>query len=85
MISDEATDLLMTRFYETLAGGTNPSAALRDAQLWLRDLRRDDVVAFLRERQRLRSAEAIDPDRGSDAERPYAAPSFWAAFTFTGA
>ncbi|HEY6780975.1 MAG TPA: CHAT domain-containing protein, partial [Thermoleophilaceae bacterium] len=85
-ISDDATDLLMTRFYETLAGGTEPATALRDAQLWLRGLRRDDAVAFLGKRRRLRSAGTPAPaNEGSGGERPYSAPSFWAAFTFTGA
>jgi CHAT domain-containing protein/tetratricopeptide (TPR) repeat protein len=64
-VDDEATALLMARFYEMLrerersdGAGTpgTPAAALRDAQHWLRTLSRSDRDAYLANRPQLQSA-----------------------------
>lgn len=45
---DHSTALLIGRFYEGYIGsGLTPSAALRAAQLWLRDASLDDLLATL--------------------------------------
>jgi CHAT domain-containing protein len=85
-VDDEATALLMTRFYEVLAAGGEPASALRDAQLWLRDLTRKDRRAFLKQhaglRRELRSGRL---DRRSlPSRRPYQSAEYWAAFTLSG-
>jgi CHAT domain-containing protein/tetratricopeptide (TPR) repeat protein len=47
-VYDLSTALLIGRFYEGFAGGgLKPPAALRAAQLWLRDASRDDVLDAL--------------------------------------
>src|SRR5205807_2129082 len=57
-VSDRATALLMTRFYELLAERqlADPRRCLRDAQLWLRDLTRAAERRYLRGRPALRRA-----------------------------
>jgi CHAT domain-containing protein len=88
-VSDEATALLMNRFYEAIANRAPPITALRTAQLWLRGLTLEDAVAYVDRRPALRRyavtrspATTDDPD---ERDRPFAAAVFWAAFTFSGA
>ena len=45
-IDDAATALLMTRFYESLLTGGSPARALRESQLWLRDLQETEGGSF---------------------------------------
>jgi CHAT domain-containing protein len=97
-IDDVPTALLMTRFYEELFDGKGPAQALRQAQLWLRDLHEAEEAAFLaahpaleNEFQRrakqgrrpgLRSTSNMDT---AELEpRPYSDPEFWAAFVLAG-
>ncbi len=93
-VYDLATALLMTRLYEQLDAGSDPATALRAAQLWLRDLTREQRDAFLQRHAHL-AAEQTSRLRGSsrDAEvgaagpgsQPYAHPEFWAPFLAVGA
>ena len=85
-IDDFATALVMSKFYEGLFGaGMNPPAALRAAQLWLRDADGDAVERYVAGREVLRTRYR---NRGSDPESiddtPYKAPYAWAGFVFTG-
>ena len=94
-VSDYATALLMTRFYEQLAETPlEPSRALRAAQLWLRDLRYEDERTYVQRHPDLRDPQADHEaqragSRGAIgrtvSERPFATPTLWAAFIFTGA
>jgi CHAT domain-containing protein len=89
-VDDQSTALLMQRFYENLHHrGQNPADALREAQIWLRDGTRGEFGAVY---ERL-MADA--PGRfmqaytdlilaGGTDDRPYAHPSYWAAFALTG-
>jgi CHAT domain-containing protein len=46
-VDDRATALLMAKFYELhLAKGRTPSAALKEAQYWLRDATRGELLSF---------------------------------------
>jgi len=101
-VDDTATALLMQRFYANLLGHrpglTAPlskAEALREAKAWLRDLRREEVLALTAElsggidrskgakaRQPAEIADAIPP--GGDNDHPYAPPHFWAAFVLSG-
>jgi CHAT domain-containing protein len=99
-VDDEATALLMVRFYENLLGKRKgvkamaPAAALQEAKDWLRGLSR-------REAQRCAARLAAGVLRGSEGEarplgkgqtaplpageRPFAHPHYWAAFVLVGA
>ncbi len=93
-VYDLATALLMTRLYEQLAAGSDPATALRGAQLWLRELTREQRDAFLQRHPHL-AAEQTRRSRGSSREteeasagpwsRPYTHPEFWAPFLAVGA
>jgi CHAT domain-containing protein len=87
-VNDQSTELLMRRFYELYLRGDPqkglepqpPARALRLAQLWLRDLTRDELAAY----------NGADPDprqshTASRHARPYADPYYWAAFVYYGA
>jgi hypothetical protein len=101
-VDDTATALLMQRFYANLLGRRSgltapmPKAeALREAKLWLRDLRRAEALALTAQlsggiergkdaepRKPAAVAAAVPP--GGEDDRPYAAPHFWAAFVLVG-
>ncbi len=101
-VDDTATALLMQRFYANLLGRrpglTGPlskAEALREAKVWLRGLRRSEVLAVAaalsggvergkgtKARQPVKLADAVPP--GDDDDRPYAAPYYWAAFVLAG-
>jgi CHAT domain-containing protein/HEAT repeat protein len=91
-VADQATALLMGRFYELLLGPTEarPAAALRSAQRWLRDLSVAGLHSYLAGRTCPVPAQAGEALRenypaGADAgtQRPFAAPYWWAAFTLS--
>jgi len=85
-VNDLSTALLMVRFYQYHIGVLNdgkvpmsPARALREAQLWLRDLDRNQIDKFIEEylpeltgRARLRRDEI------------FTHPYYWAGFTFNG-
>jgi CHAT domain-containing protein/tetratricopeptide (TPR) repeat protein len=103
LIDDFCTMLLMERFYQLLFARSestgsmvksSPDAALRAAQLWLRDLSSDDVSAHL---VALSELPGISPDIRSeivlrkpefDAQpsrsKPFSEPYWWAGFLCSG-
>jgi hypothetical protein len=97
-VSDEASALLMSRFYELHIGRSMaPSAALREAQFWLRDATLEElsdyVTSFaaegrISENQKAELHRAIlerSPRAPQDPEaRPYSHPYYWAAFNAYG-
>jgi len=98
-VDDLATALLMTHLYQELLIRQNaPPHALREAQLWLRDLSDDEEQQFLDRHPQLtieysrRVAAGNPPGRRGNApsraqsgpERPYAHPEFWAPFIAVG-
>ena len=90
-VDDLATAILMTRFYEVLldGGGPSPSQALRRAQVWLRDLPRADIEAFIAAHPSLAGERARRRGAGHDAlpdgDPPFVDPGYWAAFIAMGA
>jgi len=86
-VNDFATALMMSRFYEELASGATPAGALRVAMLWLRDLPLDGAVTYVKDRPELRghAARAETAAGGDSVDRPFHAPSLWAAFVLSGA
>ncbi len=75
-VDDLATFLLMRDLYRRLDAGERPSIALAHAQKWLREASHERLQAQLDEMD----VTAVLPV----AERPYAAPVYWAAFILVG-
>ena len=74
-VDDEATRVLMSRFYERWKAGAPPAAALREAQEHVRGLERD-----------VRDEEATQAT-GREVRaraRPFSHPAFWAAWVLWG-
>lgn len=97
-VHDDATALLLSRFYEhAFEEGERHPAALRRAQRWLRDSNADELIRTVRrwsDERRLspknagRMIEQIgrrDRDWMRPAGPPYSGPSFWSGFVYYGA
>lgn len=79
MVEDTSARLLMEHFYTTLLSQQptiDPPTALRAAQRYLRQLRADDVAAWLKQNG------AVVPEHLADdpSARPFADPIFWAPY-----
>jgi CHAT domain-containing protein len=79
-LNDLSTMLLMERFYRAhLVEDLAPAAALREAQLWLRDATAEEL------QKRLREAILNPPgDYEWPTLKPFAHPYYWAGFIFSG-
>jgi CHAT domain-containing protein len=91
IVDDRSTALLMGRFYRNhLEIGLAFPAALREAQLWLRDVTRQELGAYYKAFVRLGADDAFAAlihlrSGGRPDDTPYANPFYWAAFIFSGA
>jgi tetratricopeptide (TPR) repeat protein len=91
-VDDEATSLLMRRFYENLlgkrAGLTKPLPkveALADAKAWLRRLDVSGVEHALAAAGLTRGSERpVRPGRAANPRRPFEHPYYWASFLLVG-
>ncbi|MEM7531567.1 MAG: CHAT domain-containing protein, partial [Chloroflexota bacterium] len=90
-VEDRATSLLMRCFYDNyLNAEMEPAQALRDAQLWLRDVTRWELGEYYESfipRLSPEDAEVYAQNmflKGDMNERPYADPYYWAGFMFHG-
>jgi CHAT domain-containing protein len=84
-VNDYATALLMTRFYELLEGGSAPGQALRDAQLWLRDLTRAEEDRYVATREALRIRRDQDRGNSGGSSGRFAGTRLWGGFSLSGA
>jgi CHAT domain-containing protein len=89
-VDDRSTALLMERFYSNhINRGMTGPAALREAQLWLRDATRKELGDYYKSLIRMTADEALKESiditvSGAPDDRPYSDPFYWAAFTFNG-
>ena len=90
-VNDVSTAILMIKFYELLGSETRPrvSVALRESQLWLRDLSVGDLLKWTAASKLLSSEhqQKIQSrySRGYKQDyQPYHAPMYWAAFCAVG-
>ncbi len=95
-VADLSTMLLMERFYQGhLDEGLSLPAALRAAQLWLRDLPAGELSESIRAARqgtgelRIPAAALMRDQIGrftalDDGERPFSHPFYWAAFILNG-
>lgn len=90
-----SSSLLMVQFYSSLKAGIAAPTALKQAQDWLREAYRDDLIKFLEDWYERQPPENRS-DRAflnteirrlrkmySDKDKPFAHPYHWAAFTIT--
>lgn len=81
-VDDDATSLLMAQFYyQLLHLGEAPDASLRNAQLWLRGARSNDIKRLTRRSTLIGAAERRQLDSSAP---PYADEGFWAGFVLIG-
>lgn len=83
-VGDDATALLMVRFYELLAGGLAPPVSLHNAQRWLATQAASNLVDYIHESSHLHLLSWPRLERAAPDERPYANPEHWAAFIHIG-
>jgi CHAT domain-containing protein/tetratricopeptide (TPR) repeat protein len=98
-VNDLSTMLLMVKFYEAhLKEGLAPAAALRKAQLWLRDVTNSELSELFAKYKltatdrptSTRMAYEVASEKFREYtlrdpnERPYAHPYYWAPFVFYG-
>ncbi len=90
-VNDVSTAILMIKFYELLGSESRPavSVALRESQLWLRDLSVGDLLKWVAASELLSSEhkEKIQNrySRGYKQDyQPYQSPMYWAAFCAVG-
>jgi CHAT domain-containing protein/tetratricopeptide (TPR) repeat protein len=89
-VDSEATALLMTKLYEEMmAVGLGPAAALRQAQIWLRELSdagreeflaRHPLSAGLRGQSRMTARRRMEARPLHRVAQPFSHPDFWAGF-----
>jgi CHAT domain-containing protein len=98
-VSDLSTALLMKRFHENLyRHSLNKAGALREAQIWLRDLSVSQARQLIIERQaqlsqvkphqwltKIDLETVLDAQAAAHGGKPFAHPYWWAAFQCVGA
>lgn len=84
-VDDRSTALLMERFYKNhLNNAMSPAAALREAQIWLRELTRAKLMEYLEVENAPRELRRAIKLGGAPEDRIYESPHYWAAFIFNG-
>jgi CHAT domain-containing protein/tetratricopeptide (TPR) repeat protein len=86
-VDDVSTALLMQNFYEHLGSGIEHNKALRNAQLWLRELSYEDTERLTSALQEEAARVTADHKLGSEEliDKPFSHPYYWAGFFALGA
>ena len=80
-VADLSTMVLLSRFYQLWrTDGLEPPAALRQAQLWLRDSTGPELAPYLQDSH----PELATRLQQATNQRPFSHPFHWAAFTYVG-
>lgn len=82
-VDDEATNLLMSYFYEQMLKGKTKSQALELAKVYVKNYERTVAVIDLtpgREVPKEHKGDFLEPYTTYRVERPYSDPQYWAAF-----
>lgn len=83
-VSDISTAMLMIRFYDTWKNEyLDPSNALRQAQIWLRDTTNLEKQSYFQEIMPQAFSKYFELQNPNT--RSFSDPFFWAGFTYTGA
>jgi CHAT domain-containing protein len=87
-VDDFTTSVLMGRFYENLSCGQSYSTSLRDAQIWMKNLRLEELREITSEYNHLpnypKILKRLNMWQRRKIEYPFAEPYYWAAFQVTG-
>jgi len=87
-VNDQATLLLFVKFYENLwKNKMGPAESLRQAKLWLRNLRNEEVIEALRTLPGTTTRSIKIDDEGDDRINDasfYDNPYYWASFGYWG-
>ncbi|KAH6646649.1 CHAT domain-containing protein [Truncatella angustata] len=88
-VHDLATSFLMKRFYEQLQKGQRVSAALREAQNVVKQLKPDEMDRYVVELRKECGEDTFARSIAPEKENPwqhkvYSQPRFWAPFIFIG-
>jgi CHAT domain-containing protein len=91
-VKDFPTACLMVQFYKYLQSGNTPSDALKQAQVWLKNVTNEQLITWMRQgKLPLKSMEkekAIDWLQQHEKQgnlRPFQHPYYWGAFYLIGA
>ena len=87
-VSEAPTALLMKKLYQNLLTQMDLSEALRQAQIWLRSLNKEEALSQVSWKPEMDAAGireiAVENYRtwiqGQDGEQPFAHPYYWAGF-----
>ncbi len=84
-VNDLSTALLMVKFYEMRESEPSVTKALNQAQIWLRDVTKSELLAWIEEKNiSLDTNQQIELDKlvyfEDSAYQPFASPLYWAAF-----
>ena len=90
-VDDQATALLMTRFYENLLGARKELAkplskarALAEAKRWLRRLTDEEIETMVTAWKAGKRLPTLEPVEETGLDSPYGHPVYWAAFILVG-
>ncbi|MEC4818465.1 MAG: CHAT domain-containing tetratricopeptide repeat protein [Scytonema sp. PMC 1069.18] len=87
-VNDLSTAFLMIRFYQNLQKGLAVALALKQAQLWLKDLTKEDLKTWIAENQLpLNPTVRMNLRRRVyqlEDTKPFQSPFYWAAFCAIG-
>jgi CHAT domain-containing protein len=86
-VNDFSTALLMIRLYQNIQQKQPPTLALKNAQIWLKNLTKEELKQWTDNLQLniLEKEELLDYfDQIEDGTKPFTSPYYWAGFCVIG-